>query len=96
MWFLGFSEPTFEHRCRLQRRGSTEGNRRRYSSPQLAVRPLSVISQRYAVVQLGSLQLDGQGRLAQVQSGGLGQKAHTPIDPMIQRLLPVEGIALAF
>lgn len=58
--------------------------------------PLSVISQRYAVVQLGSLQLDGQGRLAQVQSGGLGQKAHTPIDPMIQRLLPVERIALAF
>ncbi|WP_225776395.1 tyrosine-type recombinase/integrase [Pseudomonas sp. Marseille-Q5115] len=59
--------------------------------------PLSLASQRYALVQLGSL-------YAWMVKGGwlkgnpvaLVKKPEAPIDPMIKRLLPPEGIALAF
>lgn len=59
--------------------------------------PLSVASQRYALVQLGSL-------YAWMVKGGwlkgnpvaLVKKPEAPSDPMIRRLLPVEGIGLAF
>lgn len=59
--------------------------------------PLSQSSQRYALVQLGSLYR------WMVRSGwlkgnpiALVKKPEAPNDPMIRRLLPVEGIALAF
>lgn len=59
--------------------------------------PLSVGSQRYALVQLGSL-------YAWMIKGGwlkgnpvaLVKKPEAPSDPMIRRLLPPEGISLAF
>ena len=59
--------------------------------------PLSVSSQRYALVQLGSLySWMVKGGWLKGNPVALVKKPQAPIDPMIQRLLPVEGIALAF
>ena len=59
--------------------------------------PLSKSSQRYALVQLGSLySWMVKGGWLKGNPVALVKKPEAPIDPMIQRLLPVEGIALAF
>jgi site-specific recombinase XerD len=59
--------------------------------------PLSKSSQRYALVQLGSLySWMVKGGWLRGNPVALVKKPEAPVDPMIQRLLPVEGIALAF
>ena len=59
--------------------------------------PLSPASQRYALVQLGSLySWMVKGGWLKGNPVALVKKPEAPIDPMIQRLLPPEGIALAF
>jgi site-specific recombinase XerD len=59
--------------------------------------PLSKSSQRYALVQLGSLySWMTKGGWLKGNPVALVKKPEAPMDPMIQRLLPVEGIALAF
>ena len=59
--------------------------------------PLSLSSQRYALVQLSSLySWMVKGGWLKGNPVALVKKPEAPVDPMIQRLLPVEGIALAF
>ena len=59
--------------------------------------PLSPASQRYALVQLGSLySWMVEGRWLKGNPVALVKKPTAPTDPGIQRLLPPEGIALAF
>lgn len=59
--------------------------------------PLSPASQRYALVQLGSLySWMVKGGWLKGNPVALVKKPTAPIDPGIQRLLPPEGIALAF
>ncbi|WP_426154065.1 tyrosine-type recombinase/integrase [Pseudomonas sp. DC3000-4b1] len=59
--------------------------------------PLSPASQRYALVQLGSLySWMVKGGWLKGNPVALVKKPEAPIDPMIKRLLPPEGIALAF
>ena len=59
--------------------------------------PLSLASQRYALVQLGSLySWMVKGGWLKGNPVALVKKPEAPIDPMIRRLLPPEGIALAF
>jgi site-specific recombinase XerD len=59
--------------------------------------PLGLSSQRYALVQLGSLySWMVKGGWLKGNPVALVKKPDAPQDPMIQRLLPVEGIALAF
>lgn len=59
--------------------------------------PLSVASQRYALVQLGSLYTwMVKGGWLKGNPVALVKKPEASIDPMIKRLLPPEGIALAF
>jgi site-specific recombinase XerD len=54
-------------------------------------------SQRYALVQLGSLySWMVKGGWLKGNPVALGKKPEAPVDARIQRLLPVEGIALAF
>ncbi|WPP02352.1 tyrosine-type recombinase/integrase (plasmid) [Pseudomonas sp. HR96] len=59
--------------------------------------PLGVSSQRYALVQLGSL-YSWMVKAGWLKGNpvALVKKPQAAVDPMIQRLLPVEGIALAF
>lgn len=59
--------------------------------------PLGKSSQRYALVQLGSL-YSWMVRAGWLKGNPviLVKKPEPPIDPTIKRLLPVEGIALAF
>jgi site-specific recombinase XerD len=59
--------------------------------------PLSLSSQRYALVQLGSpYSWMVKGGWLKGNPVALVKKPEAPVDPIIQRLLPVEGIALAF
>ena len=59
--------------------------------------PLSVASQRYALVQLGSLyNWMVKGGWLKGNPVALVKKPAAPHDPRIQRLLPPEGVALAF
>lgn len=60
-------------------------------------RPLSLSSQRYALMQIGSMYtwMVKGGRL-KGNPVALVRKPQAPHDPTIKRLLPEEGIALAF